>query len=148
MINSISISSIAHATEDEDRVLEAMTYFLPEGIDEEDLELETIETEGYFGNPINIHKISVKKKSKQVFKHIMDLLKSKEENINKLKEDMNLRIERNKIYLRFDKQKAYLNECKLVDGDDTVRIVINFKVYVPKNKEQKVIEIMLNELEK
>jgi RNA binding exosome subunit len=76
----------------------------------------------------------------------MQLIKSNEKNINKLKKDIDSRIEKSKIYLRFDKQKAYLEECKLVDGDDVVRIVINFKIYVPKDKEKKVKEIVLNEL--
>ncbi len=147
-INSIILSSIAHATEDEDKVLEAMAYFLPEDIDEDDLDIETVESEGCFGNPIYIHKITIDKNktAKKVFKHIMRLIKSNEKNINKLKNDIDTRIEKSKIYLRFDKQRAYLEECKLVDGDDVVRIIINFKIYVPKDKEKKVKEIMLDEL--
>ncbi|AEH06914.1 RNA-binding domain-containing protein [Methanothermococcus okinawensis] len=149
-INNITISSISHATEDEDKVLEAMIYFLPESIDEEDLEIETLNSEGCFGNPIFIHKITIDKNkiAKEVFNHIVKLIKSDERNINKLKKDIDLRLEKSKIYLRFDKQKAYLGECKLIDGDDVVRIVINFKIYMPKNKEQKVKELILNELKK
>ncbi|WP_292459611.1 RNA-binding domain-containing protein [Methanothermococcus sp.] len=149
-INSVSISSISHATEDEDKVLEAIAYFLPENIDEENLEVETINSEGCFGNPIFIHKITIDKSkmAKKVFNHIMQLMKSNGKNITKLKKDIDLRIEKSKIYLRFDKQRAYLKECKLVDGDDIIRIIINFKIYVPKNKEQKVKELMLKELEK
>jgi len=60
--------------------------------------------------------------------------------------DIDLRIEKNKLYLRFDKQKAYLGECKLMDGDDVVRVVVNFKVFVSKNKEEKVKERVLKEL--
>ena len=149
-INNITISSISHATEDEDKVLEAMAYFLPENIDDEDLEIETVDSEGCFGNPIFIHKITIDKSkiAKKVFNHIMQLVKSNERNITKLKKDIDLRLEKSKIYLRFDKQKAYLEECKLVDGDDVIRIIINFKIYVPKNKEQKVKEFMIKELEK
>lgn len=147
-INSIVLSSISHATEDEDKVLESMAYFLPEDIEEDNLGIETVESEGCFGNPIYIHKITINKNktAKKVFKHIMKLIKFDERNINKLKRDIDTRIEKNKIYLRFDKQKAYLEECRLVDGDDVVRIIINFKIYVPKDKEKKVKEIMLNEL--
>ncbi|MBW9221721.1 hypothetical protein KKP97_01545 [Methanothermococcus sp. SCGC AD-155-C09] len=153
-INNITISAISHATEDEDKVLEAMVYFLPEEIinDEEgdnSIDINTIDSKGCFGNPIHIHEISINnnKINKRIFKHIMQLIKSSENNINKLKKDIDLRIEKSKIYLRFDKQRAYLKECKLVDGDDVVRVVINFKIYVPKNKEQRVKEIILNELE-
>jgi len=148
-VSNIQISSISHATEDDNKVLEAMVYFLPEDIDDEDVEIETVENEGCFGNPIKVHTITVNKSkvARKVFKHIMKLIKSKEKNVNKLKGDIDLRIEKSKIYLRFNKQKAYLGECDLVDGDDVVRIVINFKIFSPKNKEEKVKEIVLKELE-
>ena len=148
-VSNIQISSISHATEDDNKVLEAMAYFLPEDIDDEDVEIETVENQGCFGNPIKVHTITVDrgKVAKKVFKRIMELIKSKDKNINKLKEDIDLRIEKNKLYLRFNKQKAYLGECDLVDGDDVVRIVINFKIFSPKNKEEKVKEIVLKELE-
>ncbi|AXI25763.1 hypothetical protein CFE53_06365 [Methanofervidicoccus sp. A16] len=148
-ISNIQISTISHATEDDDKVLEAMIYFLPEDIDEEDVYIETVENEGCFGNPIKIHTITINKSkvAKKIFKRIMDLIKSKEKNVNMLKGDIDLRIEKSKIYLRFNKQKAYLGECDLVDGDDVVRIVINFKIFSPKNKEEKVKEVVLGELE-
>jgi len=149
-ISNIQISAISHATEDDDKVLDAMVYFLPEDIEEEDVYIETVESEGCFGNPIKIHTITINrsKTAKKVFKHIMKLIKSKDRNVNMLRGDIDLRIERSKIYLRFNKQKAYLGECDLVDGDDVVRIVINFKIFSPKNKEEKVKEIVLGELEK
>jgi len=147
-ISSIHISAISHATEDDDKVLEAMVYFLPEDIEKDAVYIETVESEGCFGNPIKIHTITINKDkvARKVFKHIIKLIKSKEKNVNMLKGDIDLRVEKSKIYLRFNKQKAYLGECDLVDGDDVVRIVINFKIFVPKNKEEKVKEIVLKEL--
>ncbi|ACX73457.1 Protein of unknown function DUF54 [Methanocaldococcus vulcanius M7] len=148
MLNSVKISAIAHATEDEEKVLEAIEYFIPEEIDEEKIDLEVIETQGYFGNPIKIITASVEgKEAKKVFKHIFDLIKADEKNVNKLKKDLKLRIEDNKFYVRFDKQKAYLGSCKVMDGDDVVRVVFNFKIFSPKNKEEKVREIIEKELE-
>ncbi len=148
-INNIIISSISHATEDEEKVLESMVYFLPKDIENMDeLDINTTELEGCFGNPIYLHEITIDKSktAKKVFEHIIKSIKSNEKNINKLKKDIDTRIERNKVYLRFDKQKAFLGECRLVDGDDVIRVVINFKIYAPKGKEQKVKEIMLNSL--
>lgn len=149
MVNNITISTIANATEDEEKVLNAMVFFLPEIIEEDDLETETVETEGNFGNPIEIHTVKVSgKKAKLVFNYIIDLIKSDERNVNRLKKELDSRIEKNKLYLRFDKQKAYLEECKLFDGDDTVRIVVNFKIFVPSGKEEKVKEMVLERLDK
>jgi len=149
MVNNITISTIANATEDEEKVLDAMSFFLPEIIGEDDINAETVETEGNFGNPIEVHTITIEgKKSKLVFDYIMDLLKTDERNVNKIKEDLDLRIEKNKLYLRFDKQKAYLGECRLVEGDDTVRIIVNFKIFTPSGKEEKVKKEVLERLEK
>ncbi|CAB3287905.1 conserved protein of unknown function [Methanocaldococcus lauensis] len=143
MLNSIKISAIVHATEDEDKVLEAIEFFIPEDVDEEKINLEVVETEGYFRNPIKIINVSVEgKEAKKIFNHIIDLIKSDERNINKLKKDLHLRIEDNKFYVRFDKQKAYLGKCKVMDGDDVIRVVFNFKIFSPKNKEEKVKEII------
>ncbi|WP_456373314.1 RNA-binding domain-containing protein [Methanocaldococcus sp.] len=143
MLNSIKISAIVHATEDEDKVLEAIEFFIPEDVDEEKINLDVIETEGYFRNPIKIINVSVEgKEAKKIFNHIIDLIKSDERNINKLKKDLHLRIEDNKFYVRFDKQKAYLGKCKVMDGDDVIRVVFNFKIFSPKNKEEKVKEII------
>ncbi len=147
MLNSIKISAIVHATEDEDKVLEAIEYFIPEDVDEEKVNLEVVETQGYFGNPIKIFNISVEgKEAKKIFKHVMNLIKSDERNLNKLKKDLHLRIEDNKFYVRFDKQRAYLGECRVIDGDDVIRTVFNFKIFTPKNKEEKVKEIITKEL--
>ena len=58
MVNYIVITSTAHATEDEDKVLEAIEFFIPEDVDEEKINLDVVETQGYFGNPIKIINIS------------------------------------------------------------------------------------------
>ncbi|ABR56856.1 Protein of unknown function DUF54 [Methanococcus aeolicus Nankai-3] len=147
-LNNITISSIAHITEDEDKVLSSMAYFIPPEIDDDDINISTIDTEGCFGNPIRIHEIVLTKKpAKKTFKRIMDLLKRDERNVNKLKNDISTRIEKGKIYLRFDKQLACVGKCKLVDGDDVVRIVLGFNVYATKEKEEAVKETILNELD-
>ncbi|XRO76285.1 RNA-binding domain-containing protein [Methanocaldococcus sp. 10A] len=147
MLNSIKISAIVHATEDEDKVLEAIEFIIPEDVDEEKIDLEVVETQGYFRNPIKIININVEgKEAKKIFKHVIDLIKSDERNLNKLKKDLHLRVEDNKFYIRFDKQRAYLGECRVVDGDDVIRAVFNFKIFTPKNKEEKVKEIIIKEL--
>ncbi len=147
-INSITISSISHATEDENKVLEAMSDFIPEDINEDDVDIETVQSEGCFGNPIYIHKITIKKEksAKKVFNHIVDLIKSDINNIFKINKDIDLRIDKNKLYLRFNKQKAYLGNYEITDGDDVIRIVINFKIFAPKNKENIVKDVVLSKL--
>ncbi|MCS3921458.1 RNA binding exosome subunit [Methanococcus voltae PS] len=148
MINSIKISTISNATEDEEKILDAISYFIPDVIDEEDIDMEVIETEGCFGNPINIYSAKLKnKKAKITYDYIINMLKQNEKNVENLKNDVDLRIEKNALYLRFDKQKAYLNECILSDGDDTVRVLIKFKLFKPSGKEEEVKRIILERLD-
>lgn len=144
MLNSIKLSAIVHATEDEDKVLEAIEFFIPENVDEEKIDLDVVETQGYFGNPIKIINVNVEgKEAKKIFKHIIDLIKSDDKNINKLKKDLHLRVEDNKFYVRFDKQKAYLGECRVVDGDDIIRAVFNFKIFTPKIRRRRLRKLSL-----
>ncbi|ENN96340.1 hypothetical protein J422_02629 [Methanocaldococcus villosus KIN24-T80] len=146
MINSIKISSIAHATEDLEKVLKAIEFLIPEDVDDEKIDIEVVETEGYFRNPIRIINLNAEgKEAEKIYKHIIELIKSNEKNINKLRRDLHLRIEDNKFYIRFDKQKAFLGEARVVDGDDVIRVVINFKIYT-KNKEDIVKELLTKEL--
>ena len=60
-ISSIQISAISHATEDDDKVLEAMIFFLPEDVEKDAVYIETVENEGCFGNPIKLHTITINK---------------------------------------------------------------------------------------
>ncbi len=146
-LNNIILSVIEHSTEDENKVLQSLCYFIPEKIDDENININSIETEGCFGNPIIIHEIELtKKNAKLTYKHIMNLLKRNERNVSKLKKDIDTRLEKGKIYLRFNKQLAYNNKCVLIDGDDIIRIVIGFNVYGTKNKEEEVKKHILNEI--
>ncbi|MCS3900698.1 RNA-binding domain-containing protein [Methanococcus voltae] len=148
MVNSIKISTIANATEDEEKVLDAISFFIPDIIDDEDVDLEITETEGCFENPINIFSAKLKnKKAKITYDYIVDMLKQNTKNVEDLKNDLDLRIEKNAIYLRFDKQKAYLNECILSEGDDTVRVLIKFKLFKPSGKEEEVKRLFLERLD-
>ncbi|WP_423792516.1 RNA-binding domain-containing protein [Methanocaldococcus indicus] len=146
MLNYVKLSSIVHATEDLDKVMEAIEFLIPEDINDEKVEVNVVESEGHFRNPIKLVEITIKgKDAEKTFKHIFNLIKSDEKNINKLKKDLHLRIEDNKFFVRFDKQKAYLGKCKVIDGDDIIRVMFNFKIF-GKDKESKTKEIVESEL--
>lgn len=50
--HNVKIRTFIHATEDPEKVLEALETLFPEDISPKDVDFEVIETEGYFGNPI------------------------------------------------------------------------------------------------
>lgn len=85
-IHNISFRTIAAATESEDRVKTALSLFLF------DNEIESIKTEGHYGNPITIHQAHIKGRSCKLF---IELLKSKlgEHDLKRLKNESCERID-------------------------------------------------------
>ncbi|MCD6142992.1 RNA-binding domain-containing protein, partial [Thermococcus sp.] len=107
----IRVSTFAHATEDPEKVLEAMGIFFPEDVPSEDIEFEILETEGYFGNPIKVINAELKrsKSVKKMLEHLKELLN--EENKEYLLENLEEKVdETGTFFIRFNKQKAYLGE--------------------------------------
>lgn len=131
----IRVSTFAHATEDPEKVLEAMGIFFPEDIPSEDIEFEILETEGYFGNPIKVINAEVKrsKSVKKMLEHLKELLndEDKEYLLENLEEKVD---ETGTFFIRFNKQKAYLGEAEVDEGEDVIQIKIKIKAF-PMKKE-------------
>ena len=122
-IHHITIRAIAQATESEDRVKTALSFFLP------DNEIEIIKSEGHFGNPITIIQSSIKGRKCHGF---IDFLKTSvpEKDMELLKTQMTERVdEQCALNIRFDKQAAYEEEVKLATTNDTIAIRIKLKAY-------------------
>ncbi|KPU63380.1 hypothetical protein EP1X_03310 [Thermococcus sp. EP1] len=131
----IRVSTFAHATEDPEKVLEAMGIFFPEDVPSEDIEFEILETEGYFGNPIKVINAEVKrsKSVKKMLEHLKELLndEDKEYLLENLEEKVD---ETGTFFIRFNKQKAYLGEAEVDEGEDVIQIKIKIKAF-PMKKE-------------
>ncbi len=123
MIERVEVTATSHATEDLEKVGEAIANVL--GL--EDLEdIEVTEVKGHHGNPILYLKLVLRgKKAKEAAKNI--LKKMDDFDFELLKRDLEQRAEGSKLYLRFDKQRAYLGELSMSSGSDVVRVVIVFK---------------------
>ena len=131
----IRVSTFAHATEDPEKVLEAMGTFFPEDIPSEDIEFEIIETEGYFGNPIKVINAKVKRSRsvKKMLEHLKNLLS--EEDKEYLLENLEEKVdETGTFFIRFNKQKAYLGEVAVGEGEDVIQVKIKVKAF-PMKKE-------------
>lgn len=134
----VRISTFIHATEDEDKVLEALSTFIPGEIDDEDVDFEVVSTEGYFGNPIKVVTAEIKRsKAVRAFlKHLKSLLT--EDDVDYLLEHLNEKVDEDgTLYIRFDKQKAYLGEAEVTEGEDVIRVMIKVKTF-PMRKESVV----------
>jgi len=131
----IRVSTFAHATEDPEKVLEAMGIFFPEDVPSEDIEFEILETEGYFGNPIKVINAELKrsKSVKKMLEHLKELLN--EEDKEYLLENLEEKVdETGTFFIRFNKQKAYLGEVAIGEGEDVIQVKIKVKAF-PMKKE-------------
>ena len=123
----ITIDVIVHSTEDTSKILKSFDEILE--IEEE--EFTSIETTGYFENPIIILSAKLQKKQGQNFiKKMLELLPINQ--INELIEEIEERTIDSRFHLRLDKQE--LVEGKLIISEkDTVKIKIHTPIYNKKD---------------
>jgi RNA binding exosome subunit len=125
LIVYIDLCVFAHATEDPDKVQTAVRNLLPEEL-ASTLVFEKSSTTGHYGNPITLFtaRLTDKKLLLQVLEKMGAGLNSldKEELCNELK----LHLEKSNLYLRFNKQSAFLCTIKFTQNDP-IHLKIHFK---------------------
>ncbi|WP_456482072.1 RNA-binding domain-containing protein [Methanopyrus sp.] len=134
-VNSISARVIAHATEDEEKVLEALANVLAGVLEEEDVEPETLYAEGHHGNPITVFQVKISKPEyiKRVLEHWRENIPR--EDRRRVWSYIERRVDdKGNLYLRFDKQSAYKGELRISDADDVIRVKVNLESY-PASRE-------------
>ncbi len=130
-VHNVSLRAFIQATEDEDSVKTALSLFLFDG------EIEAINTEGHFGNPITILHAHVKGRNCRRF---IELLKSKlpEHELDRLKNELDERIDDDCcLHIRFDKQAAYNGIVQLAATTDTIAAEIKLKAF-PARRENAI----------
>lgn len=124
-VGYIDLRIFAHATEDPDKVLIAARNVLPpETVDNVSFEKTTVT--GHHGNPIVLFEARIKDKKlvQSVFAKLCTSLSlmDKESLADKIAEH----VEKGNLYVRLDKQSAYLNELKL-GSIDPIHVRVHFK---------------------
>ena len=123
----ITIDVIVHATEDISKILQSFDEILE--IQEE--EFTSIETTGYFENPIIILSAKLVKKQGQNFiKKMLELLPINQ--INELIEEIEERTIDSRLHLRLDKQELVKGKL-MISEKDTVKIKIHTPIYNKKD---------------
>ncbi|MEN6291529.1 MAG: RNA-binding protein [Methanobacterium sp.] len=129
MIHNISYRVFVYGTENEEKVKGAVQTLFPNSHPQTDT------TEGYFKNPVLIlhDKISKNREIKN-FIHILEEIdeSSKKQLRSELENKMD---ERGNLFLRFDKQRAYLGDLKIIKHGDAIHVKINIAAY-PAKKEK------------
>jgi RNA binding exosome subunit len=134
-IGYIDIRVFAHATEDSDKVLNAVRNILPKELSENAV-FQKHNLTGHHGNTIILYE------TRFAEKHILPIVLEKlASGLNALdKELLNSEIERHfekkNLYLRLGKQSAYLNEIKLSTTDP-----IHFKIHFKNQSQKEIIDI-------
>ena len=131
----ITIDVIIHATENISKILQSFNEILE--VNEEDF--TTIETTGYYENPIiMLNAKLVKKQAKAFMKKFLKLLSINQ--INQLVEEIEERTIDSKFHLRLDKQELIKGAVTLSEKD-TIKIRIHTPIYNKKESIRKFSEV-------
>ena len=123
MIDKVSFRAFVAATEDEGRVREALSIFVP--LDR----ISSSTAEGHFGNEIKILEASLRKKEGQAFFQILREQLSTEDQL-RLRREIPERLEGDShFHLRLDKQAAYKGLLRLTDSKDALDVCALIKTY-------------------
>lgn len=121
----IDIRVFAHATEDPAKVQTAVQNLLPEEL-AQILVFDKTNCTGHHGNPIILFTAKLTDKKllpKSLEKFGKELVSLDREELGR---DIKLHIEKGNLYLRFDKQSAFLGALKF-SQNDPVHLKIHFK---------------------
>lgn len=139
--SSVVVSVHAHATEDEQRVIEILKSLLPDSV-----EIKKSLSRGHHGNPITIFeaRLNQKKLIKEIWQRMLSRIYGNA--FAKLSMEFRDRIDDSCfLYLRFDKQSAYGGELIPADVGDSIHF--KFKVLSFPAEREVAIEKVKNFLE-
>jgi RNA binding exosome subunit len=134
-VSYVDISLFAHATEDEDKVLDAARHILPQ-THISNIIFEKSNLRGHHGNPITLFESNIK--DKNTVKAVVESLALNLNVLDKetLLNEIGSHVEKGSLYIRLDKQAALEGELKLTMADP-IRVRLRFK----KNKLEDIVEI-------
>lgn len=121
----IDVRFSMHATEDLDKVINAVHQVLPaDHID--DIAFKKKALRGHYGNPITLFDTRIKKK--RTVEALVDRLFSSldEQDKESLLREIDQHVEEGSLYIRLDKQAAFQGEMRLC-ASDPIRVRIRFR---------------------
>ncbi|MEM1509000.1 MAG: RNA-binding domain-containing protein [Thermofilaceae archaeon] len=144
-ISSLEIFTLCHATENSEKVKRSIMNLLPFSIKTlyESL-IDVTLLEGHYGNPIFFLKLKIDNSvhATLIIKHLMKNLDPSD--ILNLETAIDLHQDSSgNLYLRFDKQQAYLGRVKLNKGDDVIKIKIRFKPFARQEFKSRGLRVFL-----
>ncbi len=134
-IGYIDIRVFSHATEDTEKVLAAVRHVLPEELGESVVFKKTALV-GHHGNPIVL--FEAKLEDRQLLTTVLKRIGIGLTSLDKetLDREMKLHLEKGNLYLRFEKQQAFLGELRFSLNDP-----IHFKIHFKNKTPEEIIDI-------
>ncbi|MEM1851596.1 MAG: RNA-binding domain-containing protein [Acidilobaceae archaeon] len=111
-----------HATEDREKVLEALKNVLPPSL-RNSTEVKSEVYEGHYGNRIEVLSIEIRdpQLSTEVLLYILTSLKEHDRRL--LLATLDERVDENgSFFIRIDKQSSYKGSLELSEGDDVIKV--------------------------
>jgi len=129
-VGYVDLRVFAHATEDLEKVLTAVRNTLPKEVAENTVFQKT-SLSGHHGNPITFFRTKIT--DKQALPLVLEKIALRLNALDKetLNSEMKLHLEKRNLYLRFDKQAAYVGELKFA-SNDPIHFKIHFKNKTPE----------------
>jgi RNA binding exosome subunit len=126
---------LAHATEDPEKVLTAVRNTLPRELSS-NIAFQKTSLTGHHGNPLIL--FEAKLVDKQALPVVLEKIADGLSTLDKetLNNEIKLHLEKRNLYLRFDKQSAYLGELKFSSNDP-----IRFKIHFKNKTREEIMEI-------
>jgi len=134
-IGYIDIRVFAHATEDTAKVEAATKNLFPPSLSET-LVFQKDTLSGHHSNPIIL--LTAQLTDRKLLPSALQKLGADLSALDKeqLEEDIKLHLEKGNLYLRFDKQAAYLGTAKLTQNDP-----IHVKIHFKNKTSEEIIEL-------
>jgi RNA binding exosome subunit len=134
----MDIRVFAHATEDHEKVQAAVRNLLPDEL-AQTLVFETTSLTGHYGNPITL--FTAKLTDKKLLPAALERLGMGLNSLDKeeLSRNLKLHLEKGNLYLRFDKQSAYLGNIKFTQNDP-----VHFKIHFKNKSATEITDLCKN----
>jgi RNA binding exosome subunit len=134
-IGYIDIRVSAHATENPDKVEAAAKNLFPEELGET-LVFQKTKLTGHHSNPIIL--FTAKLTERKLLPLVLEKFGANLNTLDKeqLNQDIKLHLEKGNLYLRFDKQAAFLGLLKLTQNDP-----IHLKIHFKDRTAQEIVEL-------
>lgn len=134
-VERVELSVFGYATEDPQKVAACLSTLL--GLPQE--KVFATKAKGHYGDEISVFSVTIDgAEAEACAKKIFSLMN--QENLRRILDTIDMRFDGSRLFLRISKFDACLGQAALMDGGDTIKVVIKFKGYLKGKKPLQILE--------